>query len=200
VQSEWSLWALVAAAVSLGFSLSTYFLLPARMPSFDQPDKLRDFWNDRVRVRQALLLCALVALGVAVFCATKAFAEARGVVAPQPAATVSGKFTPAMDTPSTLEAIATWNGLEAAELAIVCVVGPGTNGKVLGGAVGAAANDGKLTVTLTVSVAAATTGEVTITTVRLASPPREDATAASTCASDKPARVGQPASGSIAVG
>jgi hypothetical protein len=185
--------------VSLGFSLSTYFLIPARMPSLDQPEKLRLFWNDRVRVRRALLTCALIALGVAVFQATQALADARDAVAPEPAATLSGKLAPGTDAPSTLEVTASWSGLDPGELTILCVVGPGSDGEVLGGALGAASNDGTQILTLTTRVPAGVMGDVTMRSVRLAAAPRADATATAICTSGTPRRVGQPVHGSLAV-
>ena len=195
VQSEWSFWALVAAAVSLGFSLSTYVVLPGRMPPLSHVDGLRDFWNKRALWRKVLLTAALIALGFAIAFATAAIAEARDVVAPKPAASVSAKFTPVKNAPGSLESTATWSGLEPGEYAIVCVTDG--IGNELGAAVGVAANDGKQTTTLTVPVPAKSTGDVTITTVRLASAPQKGTELLDTCRSEQPPRVGQPTQSSI---
>jgi uncharacterized membrane protein YjfL (UPF0719 family) len=198
LQSEFALWALIAAAVSLLFSLSTYFLLPAKMPSLNQPEALRKFWNDRVATRRLLLITALIALAVAIVFATQALSEARGEVAPTPAATISGKLSPAADTASSLEASAVWQGLEPGENVILCVVAPVDT--VLGGTIGGAGGDGKQTLTLTVPVTSEATGEFTMTTARLESAPTADATPTSTCKADEPARVGTQTSTSLIVG
>jgi len=197
VQSEWLLWAMVAAAVSFILSMSTYVLLPGKMPPLAQIERLQSFWNRRTAWRKRLLVGALLALAVALFFAARAFAEARDAVAVAPAASVSAKFTPAKETPSSLEATATWTGLDLGDYSIVCVTYPG--GNVLGAAVGVSGNDGKLTTTLTVPIDADITGMVTATTVRLASAPQAGIEPRETCQSQDPPRVGQPTSTSIRV-
>jgi hypothetical protein len=197
VQSDWSVRALFAAALSLLFSLSTYVLLPGGMPPLTQIDALRVFWNERIRTRKLLLLLALISLAVAIACASLAFVDAREEVAPKPAATVSGKFTPAKDTASTLEATASWSGLDAGERTLTCVRDP--QEKVIGAALGSAGGDGKETTTLTVVVKTDAKGDVTITATRLSSAPPADETVSSTCATSARSK-GPPTIASITVG
>jgi hypothetical protein len=119
------------------------------------------------------------------------------VVAPEPAATLSAKVTPAKDTPSSFEATATWSGLDPGEYVIVCVTAPISN--ELGGAVGVAANDGKQSTTLTVPIPTKMTGVITATTARLASAPQRNADPTKTCESGDPPPIGQPATSSILI-
>lgn len=107
------------------------------------------------------------------------------------------KFTAAKDAASSLEASAAWQGLMPGEQVILCIVDP--SDVVLGGAIGSAGGDGKQTLTLTVPVSAATKGELTMTTVRLASAPSAGVTPASTCTADEPKRVGTQTSTSLMV-
>jgi hypothetical protein len=167
------------------------------MPSLDQPEKLEHYWNVRTVVRKVELFLAFIALACAIGFATIAVAEASDEVAAKPAGTVGAKLTAPTDKPGTLEATAGWSGLDPGEIALLCVADSESN--VLGAALGSAGNDGKQTTTLTVAVPTATSGELTITTVRLESTPPEDQTAGSICTSAEPRQVGQPISGSVAV-
>jgi hypothetical protein len=168
------------------------------MPSLDKPDELRIFWNDRVATRRLLLIAALIALGVGVALATAALADARDAVAPTPAATVTGKFTPAENTASSLEASAVWQGLAPGEQVILCIADPSE--AVLGGTTGGAGADGKQTLTVTVPIPPGTTGEVTMTTAQLESAPSADVTPTTTCEADEPRRVGTQATTSLMLG
>ena len=196
VQSSASLVALIAVAVSLSLSLGSYFLLPSRMPSLDNLSALETFWNNRVRVRRAWLVLALIALIVAIAAATAAFADAQDAVAPIPAAGLSGKFTPAKDTASSIEASATWSSLDPGDYALLCVLDPSR--KVLGATIGSADVNGAETLSLTVPVRAGTTGMLTLTTVRLSSVPMDDATLDQAC-DEKSSWLGTPLRSSITV-
>jgi hypothetical protein len=198
VESKWAVWALVAVAVSLCCSFSSYFLIRAKMPSLDQPAALKDFWDARVTARKLWLIAALIALLVAIGLATAAFADARDVVTATPGAAISAKFTAAKDTASSLEATATWSGLDPGEYTLLCVYGP--RRAVLAAEVGAAANDGKHSPTLAVPIPLTTKGVVSITTVRLASAPDKAEAPATICTSGTPSRTGQPTTGSVRVG
>ncbi len=195
VQNDASLVALALAAASLALSLSSYFLLPSKMPSLDNLTALAKFWNDRVRVRRFILVLALIALIGAIVSATVAYADARNAVEPTPAASSSGKFTAAKDAPGSLEATASWSSLDPGDYTVLCVAAK----RVLGATVGRADGDGKQTLSLTLPIAATTKGVITLTTVRLASAPSKTGSPQTACQA-KSRWVGPPMESIIALG
>ena len=172
VQSDYALGALILGAVSLGFSLSTYVLLPGTLPPLGRIDDVRRYWNARVTWRKYLLTTAFGALAFAIFFALKAFDDGSTAAKPRPAAALTGKITFGTTT-SSLEATASWTSLDVGTDTITCVKGlDGTT--IIGAAVGAAGADGKETTTLTVPItnpiAGSSAKAVTITSTRLTGP------------------------------
>jgi len=198
VQSGSSQWALIFTAISLGLSLSTYFLLPARMPSLDKPGELRDFWNNRVRIRRALLFGALIALSIAIYCAMNALSDARSATASHPAGSLAAKFSAVANAPSSLEVTANWRSLEPGRFTLLCVNDP--NGALLSAASGSAGSDGVQTTTLTMPVMPGVKGAVQISTLLLEHLPVAKASPAAVCESIDPTLVAAMTSSIITIG
>jgi|1186.fasta_scaffold06292_4 hypothetical protein len=169
LKSPWPLVALGAAAVSLGCSLATLVFLPSKMPSLSRPVQLTAYWNSRVVWRWRWLAAALFALGVAIVAAVASFAEGGNALAPKAAAVLVTKFTPAKDTASTLEATATYTGIESGRALLLCLSDP-TGAFVAGGEGTADDTVDSQTITVTAPIAADATETIAMTAYSAARP------------------------------
>jgi hypothetical protein len=198
-QSPLTVGALAFAAVSMAFSMATYIFLPSAMPPFSHIDELRTFWNQRVAQRKFLLQGAFLFLLVAILLAVLALRDARHDVAPKPAATVGGKYTPAAvaTSQSSLEATAAWTGLDKGTYTLTCVQ---LGSEYIGASVGVADDAGKQTTTLTVPVKPPSkdSENVTISADRLSSAPPATQAPSATCQT-RSLTVGQPTKSTITV-
>lgn len=150
--SDWSYGALVFSGVAMGFALCTQFLLPSKMPDLSQLTKLRDFWNNRVLVRQILLGLAALSLGIAVLSAVKAYQDARAELSGHtPAGNITTKVALAKDAPGAVEVVTTWADLDEGQQVFACVLD--SAGTALAGGVSSADNDGEGTITLSAPLA-----------------------------------------------